>query len=684
MGINLVFPVAGQAVRFGGTFKPFLKIGDVTFIETTLKPFEKWFDKIDKIYFICTDEQESHYNVTSEIKKIIPYDFVKVIKIKEKTGGPYQTLKQGIDQEKITGSCIVCDCDHSLNVDKIFEVSNSQKNLDCIIPTWEIKKQEWMNWSKVVLKNDQIKMICEKERVESEDYDVRGIIGCIYFKDVSNIFYSDSHLYVSDCLQDLLKNQNVKLKTVRIENASFYGDKEMLETHVNTLRKKCTIFCDIDGVLIRHHPHSTSSPQDNEILKGADNLSKWKNDGHTIILTTARNEKFRNQTESLLRFFNISYDKLVMSLPAGPRVLINDHKPSKLFTNQAVDIEVERDKGILDINLENVYKESDTQVKKIFEGGSFAVTYLLNDRVRKHLIKSNCDEVHYEKLKRQVDDLKRFNFLWCGSAPLVLSTKDTRYDFSFDMQHLEGYVNISDLDVCEQKTALSFTLKGMKENVYSLKKEIDGIEWVKNHLENKIFNKLETYSEDSCFDKIINSKKVLINGKEYKGLKQSILDVDKHLIKPKFIRPIHGDFTLENMMWNGENVKLIDMDSSEIFDAAELDLGKMSQSVISKFKDWKNLDIKINIENNSFDCINDYFSFSPEEDLIKMVLSNWQKILNDDNQTVICKAVFYMSMYFIRFVPFRLKISKEHGIFALLMATVWLNNINERLIKNEN
>ena len=102
MGINLVFPVAGQAVRFGGTFKPFLKIGDVTFIETTLKPFEKWFDKIDKIYFICTDEQESHYNVTSEIKKIIPYDFVKVIKIKEKTGGPYQTLKQGIDQEKIT------------------------------------------------------------------------------------------------------------------------------------------------------------------------------------------------------------------------------------------------------------------------------------------------------------------------------------------------------------------------------------------------------------------------------------------------------------------------------------------------------------------------------------------------------------------------------------------------------
>ena len=41
MGINLIFPVAGEAVRFGGTFKPFLKIGDVSFIETTFEPFKK-------------------------------------------------------------------------------------------------------------------------------------------------------------------------------------------------------------------------------------------------------------------------------------------------------------------------------------------------------------------------------------------------------------------------------------------------------------------------------------------------------------------------------------------------------------------------------------------------------------------------------------------------------------------
>ena len=61
----------------------------------------------------------------------------------------------------IKGPSIVCDCDHSLNVDEIFKNALKNKH-DCIIPTWEITKDEWMNWSKVVLdKNSNIKMICE-------------------------------------------------------------------------------------------------------------------------------------------------------------------------------------------------------------------------------------------------------------------------------------------------------------------------------------------------------------------------------------------------------------------------------------------------------------------------------------------------------------------------------------------
>ena len=148
------------------------------------------------------------------------------------------------------------------------------------------------------------------------------------------------------------------------------------------------------------------------------------------------------------------------------------------------------------------------------------------------------------------------------------------------------------------------------------------------------------------------------------------------MVKPNFIRPIHGDFTLENVMWDGSQIKLIDMDGSDIFDAAELDLGKMCQSVFSKFNEWKNMDLKISVENNSYSCLDKYFSLDLENNLTQNIILEWCRILNDDRDTVVNKGIFYMCMYFIRFVPFRMNVSRDHGIFALLMAIVWLNKLN--------
>ena len=681
--MNLIFPVAGEAIRFGGAFKPFLKIGDVTFIDNTITTsFKKWIDNGDifTIYFICTETQEKEYNVTENIKKIFSFTNPQVIAIKEKTKGPYQTLRLGIQQAKISGESIVCDCDHALDVDFIFK--NRKNNYDCIIPTWKIKKDEWMNWSKIVLDKDEPKMICEKERINSEDYDVKGIIGCIYFNKIEDKFKSQDKFYVSECLQDLIHFKD-KIKTYTPEWADFYGDKDMLENHVNNLRKRCSIFCDIDGVLLKHHPHSSSNIEDNEIIKGFEKLQEWKKAGHKIIITTARNKKYIKETKNILDYFKIPYDEVVTSLPAGPRILINDHKPSKTFTNQANSVELIRNKGLSNVEICEFYNESDTKIKKTFEGGSFATTYLLqNNIVRKHILKSKKNQTHYEKLIRQMNDLSRFNFLWPSSAPKILSHKDTDFDFSFDMEYLDNFITLSDIkESDEQQLGINIVLEGMKQHIYSLKKEIDGISWVNNFYKNKIFNKFKKYQKDSIFDVIINSKSIKINNKEYKGLLATINHIDKHLIKPKHIRPIHGDFTLENIMFNGFKTKVIDMDSSDIFDAAELDLGKMCQSIFSKFDEWKNLDLKVEYKNNlEFSCIDNYFNLDIESKLVKHIINQWSLILNDDKSTVKDKGIFYMSMYFIRFVPFRMKISKDHGVFALLMAVIWLN----KLINNEN
>jgi len=113
-----------------------------------------------------------------------------------------------------------------------------------------------------------------------------------------------------------------------------------------------TIFCDIDGTLLKHHGDlskiSTSTP---ELLDGTiEKLVEWDSKGYNIILVTGRRESLREQTEQMLVKMGIFYDRLIMGLGGGPRVLINDLKPHS-DAPTAVAVSLPRNKGIKDVIL---------------------------------------------------------------------------------------------------------------------------------------------------------------------------------------------------------------------------------------------------------------------------------------------------------------------------------------------
>ena len=72
---------------------------------------------------------------------------------------------------------------------------------------------------------------------------------------------------------------------------------------------------------------------------------------------------------------------------------------------------------------------------------------------------------------------------------------------------------------------------------------------------------------------------------------------------------------------------------------------------------------------------NDNYFDIEKNSVYEIVENRWARILNDDGNTIKTKGIFYMCMWFIRFVPFRMKQSEGHGIFALIMAIVWLSKI---------
>ncbi len=92
-----------------------------------------------------------------------------------------------------------------------------------------------------------------------------------------------------------------------------------------------TIFCDIDGTLVKHAPPTESQKPDfkMELLPGTiEKLLEWDKLGYNIILTTGRKESLRRVTERQLEEVGIIYDQLIMGIGGGMRVLINDKKPN--------------------------------------------------------------------------------------------------------------------------------------------------------------------------------------------------------------------------------------------------------------------------------------------------------------------------------------------------------------------
>jgi predicted mannosyl-3-phosphoglycerate phosphatase (HAD superfamily) len=111
-----------------------------------------------------------------------------------------------------------------------------------------------------------------------------------------------------------------------------------------------TVFLDIDGTLLKHHGSlSLIGIMPPVLLDGVhEKLDEWDKKGYRIILITGRKESMRELTENHLKMVGINYDRLIMGIGNGPRVLINDaHEDQEM----AFGITIERNKGLKNIQI---------------------------------------------------------------------------------------------------------------------------------------------------------------------------------------------------------------------------------------------------------------------------------------------------------------------------------------------
>ena len=112
------------------------------------------------------------------------------------------------------------------------------------------------------------------------------------------------------------------------------------------MEKKNTYFVDIDGTIFKYRKFETYESSLPEVIPSSlEYLQKVKDEGHMIILTTARPDWLFELTVRELKVNKIPFDRLIMGIERGPRYLINDMDPNKPG-ERAIAINLKRDGGI--------------------------------------------------------------------------------------------------------------------------------------------------------------------------------------------------------------------------------------------------------------------------------------------------------------------------------------------------
>lgn len=164
-----------------------------------------------------------------------------------------------------------------------------------------------------------------------------------------------------------------------------------------------TIFCDIDGTIIKHnHNIHSNLLQKPIILDGVlDKFREWDKNNYKIILTTGRKEGNRTQTEDQLKSLGINYDSLIMGLPNGERILINDKK-EKGILNTATAFNVVRNKGLENVNIMSDVSNEKTKIIDKPWGYEELIEVNKNYVVKKLFMKEgNACSTQYHELKTE-------------------------------------------------------------------------------------------------------------------------------------------------------------------------------------------------------------------------------------------------------------------------------------------
>ncbi|EKF9089352.1 hypothetical protein V9K26_003059 [Vibrio cholerae] len=309
---------------------------------------EKSIEKLDlsvfdKVVIVCLQEHLEKYTTAEMViesftssTSIVP----ELVILKEPTSSQSETIYQAVKQGNIEGSIFIKDCDN------VFSCQPEPINSVMAIDLNKIDLVDAKNKSYIEVDSlGRISNIVEKEVISN--YFCCGGYSFVSASDFCNVFESISskkEVYISHVIYKMLMSNEEFLK----KSADEYIDWGTLREYRHYCKQFITVFCDVDGVLLKNGSKFAKNGWKTPGLES--NLNKikelQKNGGLFLVLTSSRPESEIDYTVNELEKFGVRVDRCLFGLPHTRRFLINDYSSTNPYPS-AVAINLERDRETL-------------------------------------------------------------------------------------------------------------------------------------------------------------------------------------------------------------------------------------------------------------------------------------------------------------------------------------------------
>jgi dTDP-glucose pyrophosphorylase len=329
----IIFPCAGQSSRFPGTRPKYL----LTDYSGQLMVQRAASNLAGHKNFVILREHVEKYDAENILNDCFAGTDYSITILEKPTNGPAETVYLALKRLGVNESFLVRDCDSFFDFDPI---EGNTIYTSRLADNPRLRNVSQLGY---VIKNEQdiVLSVIEKS-VVSDTFCVGGyqFENMIDYMNAYEEIKSAKEVFISDIIQFMI-NQKIIFQS---QNVSNYINVGILESWLE-YNDRPTIFCDIDGVLVKNQgslgKNSYDKAQYIPIEQNVARLKECLNRGSQIVFVTARPYKFLSVTKKMLNELGFENCLLIMNLNHARRILVNDFAPSNPYPS-ATAINIQR------------------------------------------------------------------------------------------------------------------------------------------------------------------------------------------------------------------------------------------------------------------------------------------------------------------------------------------------------